>query len=88
MHLLEVGVLLHGAETGEQMSDCVAVMQRNPVTLKSGPGVGFLLREHPQNEASFAVRFEGGWDDGVLSGWQFEAIAYLPQVDEGVAASH
>lgn len=56
--------------------------------LCDGPAVGPVLREHPQDEASPAVRFEGGRDDGVLSGRQFEAVAHLPQVDEVLTASH
>lgn len=42
-----------------------------------------LLGEHPDAEVSIYVRFEGGGDDQVLSRWQLEAIADLPQVDEG-----
>lgn len=47
-----------------------------------------LLREHPEDEASFAVRFKCGGDDDVLSRRQLEPIAHLPQVDEGLTASH
>lgn len=50
--------------------------------------MGLFLGEHPQDEASFAVWFEGGGDDGVVSGRQLEALTHLPQVDEGLTASH
>lgn len=56
--------------------------------LRNRPAVGLLLREHPQDEASFPVGFERGRDDDVLSGRQFESVAHLPQVDEGLTASH
>lgn len=46
-----------------------------------------LLGEHPQDEASFAVRLEGGRDDGVLSRRQLEAFTHLPQVDKVLTAS-
>lgn len=50
--------------------------------------MGFFLREHPQDEASLAMRFEGGGDDGVLSGRQLEPFTHLPQIDEGLTAGH
>lgn len=50
--------------------------------------MGLFFGKHPQDEASFAMRFKGGGDDGVLSGRQFESVAHLPQVNEVVTASH
>lgn len=47
-------------------------------------GLRLLLGEHSDAEISVLVRLEGGWDDQVLSRWQLEAGAHLPQVDEGL----
>lgn len=47
-----------------------------------------FLREDPQHKAALAVRFEGGWNDHVVAGWEFEAVAHLTQVREGVAHGH
>lgn len=34
------------------------------------------------------MRLEGGGDDGVVPGWEFEAVAHLAGVDEGAAHGH
>lgn len=52
------------------------------------PAASLLLCEHPQDEASFAVRLEGGRDDDIFSRLQFEAVTHFPQVDEVFTASH
>lgn len=50
-------------------------------------GCALLLGENPEKEVRLFVRFEGGWDDDVLSGAQAETLRHLPQVDVGLAAS-
>lgn len=47
-------------------------------------GLCLLLGEDSDAEVSVEVRLEGGRHDQILSGWQFEARANLPQVDEGL----
>lgn len=96
-NLLDVSVyvLLHRTETSRKKteshpSERSALLSYTVQTFLSGspPAVSLFFREHPQDEAAFAVRFEGGGDDGVLSGRQFESVTHLPQVDKVLTASH
>ena len=59
----------------------------NPVP---GPTLGLPplpLHVHPEHEVAFLVPGEGGRDDAEAARGEHQALADLPQVDEGVGAS-
>lgn len=96
-NLLDVSVyvLLHRTETSRgktesHPSERSSLLSHTVQTFLSvsPPAVSLFFREHPQDEAAFAVRFKGGGDNGVLAGRQFESVTHLPQVDEVLTASH
>lgn len=49
--------------------------------------LSLFFGKHAQAEVSVLMGFVGGWHDEVLSGRQFEAGAYLSQVNESLRAS-
>ncbi len=49
------------------------------------PGSSLFLCEHTQYETPFTMWVERGGDDDVFTWRQFEALAHLSQVEEGVA---